>query len=181
MMQNAVTLSLCVIFTHRRSFKICLLDNFDQSVKIIWTDELSVGNVEIDNAHLKLLEIYNDLTECLDSYKYQENLAVILSKMTDYYINLFKKEENKMQQMSYPDFIRHKKAHKEFVYGVAMYNLNLLSEHPPLTKDVILFLKKWWVYHILHNDKDCERFYKMAHLPINNVSIDLQQSLGDCT
>ena len=139
------------------------MDHFDQRVKIIWTDELSVGNVEIDNAHLKLLEIYNDLTECLDTDKYKETLAIILSKMTDYYRDLFKKEENKMQQMSYPDLIRHKKSHKQFVYHVAIYNLNLLSEHPPLIKDVILFLKKWWVNHILYNDKDCERFYKMAH------------------
>jgi len=127
--------------------------------KIIWTNELSVGNIEIDNEHKRLIGIYNDLVEYVELSKNREELAKILSKMTDYSLIHFKREEEYMQKLSYPKLDEHKRFHRDFIFKVAMYNIDLLGINPPNPKDIIKFLEKWWVNHILKSDIDYE-FYK---------------------
>src|SRR5665647_3847370 len=93
--------------------------------KLIWTDELSIGNTDIDIVHKSLVNIYNDLIEYAESKRNRKEFAMILSKMTNYSLVHFKKEEEYMQKFSYPELTEHKRLHRDYIYKVAMYNANL--------------------------------------------------------
>lgn len=130
--------------------------------KLVWTNEFSIGNEDVDYDHNKLLDIFNDLVELIE-YKIEykkdrQEFAKILTKMTDYSLNHFKKEEEYMRKMSYPLLSEHKNYHRDYVYIVAMYNVDLLSINPPEPKDIIAFLEKWWTNHILTHDDKYEKY-----------------------
>ena len=128
--------------------------------KVIWRNELSIGNVDVDNDHKKLLEVYNDLVDLIELNRSREEFAKILSKMTDYTLKHFKKEEAYMQEFAYPRLADHKKNHVDYKYKVAMYNVDLLSTNPPEPKEIIKFLENWWTHHIMNNDIDYENYRK---------------------
>ena len=131
------------------------MDNLE---KIQWTNNLSINNIGIDSDHKKLLEIYNNLIELVEFDKDREEFAKILSEMTDYSLLHFTKEEKYMQEISYPKLAEHKQFHRDFSYKIAMYNANLIGQNPPEPTEIISFLKKWWLNHILRNDSDFEKY-----------------------
>jgi len=108
--------------------------------KLIWTAEFSIGNTNIDTVHKSLVDIYNDLIEYTESKRNRIEFAMILSKMTDYSLVHFKKEEEYMQKMSYPELAEHRRFHKGYICKVAMYNADLLGINPPEIKEVINFI-----------------------------------------
>jgi hemerythrin len=126
--------------------------------KIIWTNELTIGNPNIDNVHKELLEVYNDLIEYAKSGGKRAEFALILSKMTDYCLIHFKKEEEYMKKLSYPELTNHKNYHRDYIYKVAMFNIDLTGANPPDLNEIIEFLEKWWVYHILKVDLKYEHY-----------------------
>ena len=63
-----------------------------------------------------------------------------------------------MQELPYPKFIEHKALHKDYIYNVAMFNVNYLGENSTDAQDVIKFLRKWWINHILYTDKNYNHF-----------------------
>ena len=131
--------------------------------KLNWSDEFSIGNTDIDTVHKSLIDIYNDLIEYVESKGNRKEFAMILSKMTDYSLVHFKKEEEYMQKMSYPELTEHKRLHKDYIYKVAMYNTDLLGADPPEIKNIIKFLNKWWIDHVLNIDKKYEDYKKEIH------------------
>lgn len=131
--------------------------------KIIWNNEFSIGNSDIDAVHKSLIDIYNNMIEFNESKGNREEFAIILSKMTEYAMKHFKKEEEYMKKMAYPKFSSHKSHHKSYIYKVSMYNIDLLGVDPPEANEVIDFLKKWWVNHILLIDKKYEDYKKEIH------------------
>ena len=130
----------------------------DNLKKRIWTSKLSIGNEDADNEHKRLLGIFDDLVELIENKKDRKEFAEILSKMTDYSLNHFKNEEEYMKKMAYPKLAEHKNYHKDYIYKVAMYNVDLLSINPPEPKEIIEFLEKWWTNHILVHDISYERY-----------------------
>src|ERR1035437_8156656 len=123
-----------------------------------WSDELSIGNVNVDKDHKKLIEIYNDLVDLIELDRNREEFAIILSKLTDYTLTHFRKEEDYMQKFSYPNLSEHKNYHCDFMYKVAMFNVDLLSTNPPDPKGIINFVDKWLSQHIMKNDADYEKY-----------------------
>jgi hemerythrin len=126
--------------------------------RLKWSDELSFGNVNVDKDHKKLIEIYNDLVDLIELDRNREEFAIILSKLTDYTLTHFRKEEDYMQKFSYPNLSEHKNYHCDFMYKVAMFNVDLLSTNPPDPKGIINFVDKWLSQHIMKNDADYEKY-----------------------
>lgn len=149
-----------ILLLKHNEFKRNIVKN---NKKLIWSDDLSIGNVDIDKIHEKLIDIYNDLVDFADMGGSHSEFAFILSKMTDYSLMHFKREEEYMQKMSYPDLAKHKNLHRDYIYTVAMYNVDLSGNNPPLLIEVLGFIEKWWVYHILQVDQKYEKFKKEAH------------------
>ena len=140
------------------------MENFG---KLIWADELSIGNLGIDNDHKRLIEIYNELVEFIQEERSREQFAYILSKMTDYSLTHFRKEEEYMKQLSYPDLQKHRNYHRDYIYTVAMYNNELSTTGLLDKREIVVYLKKWWVNHIMKVDLKYERFKRDSNSDIN--------------
>ena len=131
--------------------------------QINWSEDLSIGNNDIDEVHKNLMDIYNELIVFIESKENRDEFALILSKMTDYCLTHFKKEEEYMKKFGFPGLKMHKNSHKDYIYKVAMYNIDLKGIDPPKIEEVIDFLEKWWVDHILKIDKRYEDYKKEIH------------------
>jgi hemerythrin len=126
--------------------------------RIRWNDELSIGNTNVDKDHKKLLDIYNDLVDLIELDRDREEFAIILSKLTDYTLTHFRKEEDYMQKFSYPNFSAHQSYHSDFMFKVAMFNADLLGINPPDPKNIIKFVDKWLINHIMNSDTHYENY-----------------------
>lgn len=125
---------------------------------MIWTDEFSIGNENIDNEHKKLIGIINDLVDLVELNGSRLKFAEILSNMTDYVLIHLKKEEKYIKKIGYPKLKEHIQEHRDYSYKIAMFNVTLLSSNPPDPKDIIEYLEKWWEDHILNFDMDYENY-----------------------
>ena len=125
---------------------------------MIWTSELSIGNLNIDNEHQKLIGIINDLVDLVVLDGSREKFAEILSNLTDYVLIHLKKEEKYMKKIGYPKLKEHIQEHRDYSYKIAMYNIDLIGSNPPNPKEIIEYLKNWWKDHILNNDMDYEKY-----------------------
>ena len=123
-----------------------------------WSDELSIGNTNVDKEHKKLLDIYNDLVDLIELDRDREEFAIILSKLTDYTLTHFRKEEDYMQKFSYPDLLVHQGYHSDFMFKVAMFNVDLSGNNPPDPKNIIKFVDKWLINHIMNSDMHYENY-----------------------
>lgn len=125
---------------------------------INWSKKFSIGNENVDNDHKKLFEIHNDLVDLVSENCSRKEFARILSEMTDYVLNHFKKEEAYMRELNFPDYDEHRKRHDEYSYQVAMYNYQLSGPNPPEPIKIIAFIKNWWTNHIVTFDMEYENF-----------------------
>lgn len=125
--------------------------------RLVWTEEMSIGNNKIDEDHQKLMNIYNDLLDLTNKGFDSNEFSRILSDMTDYTMYHFKKEEAYMTSFSYPDFQNHRNEHVQMIYKVAMYNYELHNDGVD-PDEILEFLKNWWLNHIKVHDEAYERF-----------------------
>jgi hemerythrin-like metal-binding protein len=124
----------------------------------LWTHESLTGNKQIDEEHYQLFVIWAELKDLSEKKSSLSEFALILTKMTDYSLKHFKREEEYMAQMAYPKLAEHKNYHKNYIYKVSMYNLDLLSGNPPDPNEIVSFLENWWDNHILKIDTEYEAF-----------------------
>ncbi len=126
--------------------------------KINWTDDLSIGNTNIDNEHKQLIEICNELVNLSELNRNRVEFAKILSKLIDYSLKHFRKEETYMYAFGYPKSTEHIQYHKDFKYKVTTYYDELFRSDPPELIEITTFIKEWWVNHISHVDADSENY-----------------------
>jgi hemerythrin-like metal-binding protein len=123
--------------------------------RIEWTSNLSVNNEIIDSQHRKIFNIMNQLRMADPDTSMNSEFARILSTLTDYGLSHLKEEEEFMAKHSFPGLEEHKKAHKAYLYKVAMFNLNFQKTSHT---EVIEFLKNWWMNHIAKMDMQYRDF-----------------------
>ena len=139
--------------------------------KFIWSDLYSLDNKELDGEHRKLISIYNEMVEYMEMEKPTDELARLLSELTDYSLIHFNNEDNYMKQIKYPLYTKHISYHRQYIYKVAMFNVELMSPTPPDPGKILRFINQWWKVHILKHDKLFEE-YKKTNSP------DLEYSSG---
>ncbi|WP_372767621.1 hypothetical protein [Lutibacter sp.] len=113
----------------------------------------TTDNMDLNYEHKKLTEILNDLFELNRYKKGRQEFARILSKMTDFGLIYFKKEDEYLTNFSL-EFKEVKNSQRNYILTVATYNVDLLSTNPPNPKEVIEFLEKWWSKHLLCREKE---------------------------
>lgn len=126
--------------------------------RIEWSDDLSIGNKNIDHDHKKLISICNSLVDAIESGYNNEEFARILSELTDYVLYHFEKEEQYMRQLDYPKLEEHLKSHKEFSVKVAMYNYELSQIRSIDPFEIHKFIMEWLKIHICKVDFEYEKF-----------------------
>ena len=121
--------------------------------KLIWDDRLSVGILEIDHQHQKLIGFINILNDVIAGDLMEKTtIRIVLRKMVEYSQYHFQCEEDLMQKVNYPDMPSHKSEHSEFSDTVKNF-IERMKENDDIAKDLLIFLYSWLTNHIFTVDQ----------------------------
>ena len=123
---------------------------------LTWDDKFLVGVKEIDDQHIRLLEMINRLHDMYVAGKAQRVLAAAIFDMNAYARNHFATEEKYMEsyRREYPDYDTHKKEHWEF-FSKAMNFLVEFGEgrQAEIPTEILEYLVKWFTEHTTGTDR----------------------------
>ena len=149
---------------------------------IEWTDNLVLGLPEIDDQHLGMTTVLNQLAEAVQlkiggEYNMGSPPLAVRTPMgevdreqesaigTTHYIHQlldelvrhtcehFKYEEELMEKLQYSGLSGHKREHTMLVAELASYVKDITRGAEPLEKKTLCALKEWLIVHILESDK----------------------------
>lgn len=126
----------------------------------IFTDEFITGIDLIDDEHRQLFALVNEVHKLVNDEfifdKYDE-IMHILTELKNYTEMHFRDEEAYMEKINYADLDAQRRAHNAFIDKLVDINyeeLENLDEHQQeYLLDVLDFLAKWLINHILKMDK----------------------------
>jgi hemerythrin len=126
---------------------------------VTWNDNLSVNVAEIDLQHKKLVGLINELFDAMKIGKGKDVTGKILDGLISYTATHFTQEERYFDKFGYPDKIKHKKEHSDFVQKVKEFKEGFDSGKVTLTIEVMNFLSDWLFKHIKVTDKNYSKFF----------------------
>jgi hemerythrin len=120
---------------------------------LTWDNSYSVGVIEFDNHHKRLLELLNSLHAAMAQGKGNQILGPILDDLLSYTVFHFSAEERFMQQNNYGNFLTHKLEHDQLTKQVKDFQRDFQAGKITVTNTLMNFLKDWLTKHILSVDK----------------------------
>jgi len=124
----------------------------------MWTDDLSVNNVEIDNEHKQLFALLDSFYQGLMDDSPKLRLQELIIGLIDYTKTHFTREEAYMRRLAFPEYEMHKKQHDLFIDKAESFHDKLKTGKMILSLEVTNFLKDWLVNHIKGSDQKYARF-----------------------
>lgn len=124
----------------------------------MWTEELSVRNLTIDNEHKQLFALIDDFYKGIKDNSPRERLEELILGLVDYTKTHFSNEEKHMQKMGYPKLEEHRELHQHFIAKTQNYYERLTTRKLILSIEVTNFLKDWLVNHIKGSDQQYAAF-----------------------
>lgn len=119
---------------------------------IEWKKEFSVGVVEVDEQHKKLLNMINLLYSSIQKKKPHVIINSIIQDMMEYTIYHFDTEEKVLKENGL-DPSKQKKEHTKYIDNVGNIFQSYLQRDKEIYTKTIRFLWSWWKDHILETDK----------------------------
>jgi len=119
-----------------------------------WSNDLSTGNAQIDKEHKELLNAINELLDACSKGKGRANLEKTINFLVLYTKTHFSREEILQIKYKYPDYVKHKQYHKQFVDTVLNIQKKLLSDGPSisLVGEINSKVAIWIINHIKKED-----------------------------
>lgn len=119
-----------------------------------WTNDLEIGNVQIDNEHKKLISAINDLMQACSKGKGRDELKKTVDFLLSYTRTHFSNEEVLQRSYKYPDYNNHRKYHQEFINSIVEIDKKLAKDGPTiaLVGEVNSRLGNWFIKHIKTED-----------------------------
>lgn len=123
-------------------------------MSLVWTDELSVGVMEIDRPNRDIFENFDKFCQTVEEGNGGEGL-IALTSFLDKYKQHFECEENLHRKSNCPGFEEHQDDHNNFVSEIEQLKLAMQKQSP--TKELVLGTKgrliRWLISHIKDKDK----------------------------
>ncbi|MBI3131689.1 MAG: hemerythrin family protein [Acidobacteria bacterium] len=122
--------------------------------RIEWSPSWSVGDDRLDHEHQSLVALINRLVEpeIRESNDPQVRRACV-AEVILYAENHFRYEEDRMEQVKYPNLEGHRAGHMRFRRQISQLTLGAFEETPGLLSDLHTFLIAWLKNHILDEDQ----------------------------
>ena len=120
---------------------------------MIWDASFSVNVKEIDNQHMKLMEMLNQLHDAMKIGKGKDAIGPLIKNLVKYTETHFALEERYFEKFRYEEASSHKLAHQVFIDKVSAFQDDFTSGKSTLTMEIMSFLKDWLVSHIKGTDK----------------------------
>jgi hemerythrin len=125
-----------------------------------WDDRYNVGLGFMDEQHIRLVEIANDLHKGIFALEHEgfeksrsESFSEGMSAAVEYVKTHFSAEEELMRAIDYPQYAEHKGAHEEFVRRVLQAGMRFQRGDSQVGRQFVYFLRDWLLEHIAIVDK----------------------------
>jgi hemerythrin len=129
---------------------------------VTWSHSFSCGVKLIDDQHMELVNLVNELFHHVTGNQVQEKdyFNRVIHELVRYVRVHFATEEKIMQATRYSGYDEHKKVHESFVATVAQ-NIKDYQEGKRLTLSTFTkYLKDWILSHIAVMDKQYFEYFK---------------------
>ena len=120
--------------------------------KIIWLEEFSVGDGALNSQHMYIIDLINRLIDCQNNGVSAQEISSIMSEISDYSRYHLEYEESLLQEINYSEFTEHKALHLKYLEKTQDYSLKSYNSSSEVTSEILVFLKDWWLNHILVED-----------------------------
>ena len=126
---------------------------------IAWKDFYSVNNPLLDAEHKQIIESINELYVAMNGPMDSVAKKRVLERLVQYTQTHFDHEEKIMQEVDYPDLAAHRALHDD----MRRQTIGLRTHLTLVTaRDVLVFLKDWWLGHIQGEDKKYASYVEPA-------------------
>lgn len=131
--------------------------------QIPWDDSFSVGVPEFDHQHKQIIDIINMLLREPDMDTSSEVLSDALQRLMTYSQVHFQAEERFLANCEYPRLNEQHLSHVQFEDRLMEFIESVMMHVPGISQEVLLFLKHWWVDHIMIEDMEYRLYFKNKH------------------
>ena len=123
---------------------------------LTWNDKFLVGVKEIDDQHIRLLEMINRFHDMYVAGEAQRVLAAAIFDMNTYARNHFETEEKYMDlyRHEYPECDAHKEEHWKFFSKAINFLVDFgEGRQAEIPKEILDYLVKWFTEHTTGTDR----------------------------
>lgn len=130
---------------------------------IIWRNEMSVGNTELDNDHKYLISLINVIEAAVNSRFRDKVLLPHVSELFIYTEEHFAREEKIQADIKYPE--THKQKHRDLIKQLqavrGTFEAHAKGEYyNTAVNELFDVLKAWLIDHILNEDMKMKPYFK---------------------
>ena len=130
---------------------------------ITWEDEFNTNIKEIDEQHMILVYLLNEVSAKLSSDNNQTLLLPLTEDLLAYALYHFETEEVLMQQYNYEhadseSMQKHINEHRNFSQQVLTVREQLKTNVKVEISEVLSFITDWLIDHILKTDQDLAKY-----------------------
>jgi hemerythrin len=136
----------------------------EESMFIVWNEELATGDEEIDNQHKELFRRFNNLQSACKQGKGLDELSNLLTFLGEYVRSHFALEEQLQIVHDYPGYLKHKEEHDGFIRNLRKLEdqLNTKGTTSALLIQTNMAIGNWLTRHFTWTDKDLADFLHSA-------------------
>lgn len=127
---------------------------------IKWRTAYETGIEQMDKQHKQLIQLINQMYTLLRNDTGFEAMASILKEMDEYAANHFKDEEALLETHSFPDLAKQQSSHAAYTEKVTSMLESENIHNQAGARDLYSFLRKWWIDHIIGEDREYGSFLK---------------------
>ena len=124
----------------------------EHNIFIVWKPEYDLGIPIIDEQHRGIVSTINSLYFGMQNKHGESMLAPIIGMIHEYTRIHFDIEEDFLKKCEFPMAGRHRELHSELTAALSAIGKDSISHRDPY--EFMDFLKKWWVDHICHKDRE---------------------------
>ena len=123
-----------------------------ENVWIKWDETLSVGIDVIDEHHMYLIDIINELYRVVSEQDGSREVGRLLRSLEFYASVHFREEERMMHKYDYSRMDSHLKMHSGFSDQTGKFRRNMVNYPLTLGHETVFFLRDWLIDHIKKED-----------------------------
>lgn len=127
---------------------------------IEWGPNYMIGINLIDSQHKVLVDLINQLYDSFGSANNMKVIKKIIHELISYTEYHFGEEEALFKKIGYSDSKEHIQQHQRFVEKCKKFEQDVITGKITMSFDVIEFLKKWLMNHILKTDAQYVSHFK---------------------
>jgi len=140
---------------------------------LIWVDALRIGVEAIDQDHLALVKILNQLTHRSVG---DDDLPALFEDLINYTVYHFRREEAVMEACAYPNLDKHRQIHHDLATQVSELAVVFQKgQDPEILTHIRRFLREWLFNHIVKSDADIARFVHGKDQAIQKALWELEE------